>query len=142
MKLIDTQRTDQEFPDNLSDFGTLIRFAGLVYENEEEGLGLGFEPYNMDGDVAFYDTREAADAAFDATVVKLKEAEDQFKESGDEEGMVALFETPKGLMIVAGTTIMGYETGLETTSHQKFFESMPHVTWERILSDMFDEEVE
>lgn len=138
MRIIDRPRDE----DDLSSFGTLLRFAALVYENEDEGeANAPFEPYNIDGDVLFLDDRMVADRVFDAWVDSLKGAEGQFVEEGEEEGFVALLETPKGLMILAGSNIQGYdgpdlgELGIGADARQ--FPGMPHITWERILQDLF-----
>lgn len=141
MKIITEPRTDIEFPDDLDSFGKLIKMEALVYENDEEGMR-SLQAYNMDGDVAFYATREAADAAFDIAVAAMKACEQQFIEEQEEEAVVALFETPKGLMILAATSIMGFDTKLEGTDHTHYYGAMPHVTWERILYDIFGEESE
>lgn len=135
MKLITEPRAE----DNLSSFGNILRFAALVYENEEEGeANAPFEPYNIDGDVVFPADRASADAAFDAWVETLRAAEPQFLDEQEEEGMVALLETPKGLMILAATNIMGYE-GPDVDAllpGRPAYLGMPHVTWERILADV------
>lgn len=50
MKLINQVRDE----DDLSTFGTVLRFAALVYENEDEGEpNCAFEEYNIDGDAVF-----------------------------------------------------------------------------------------
>lgn len=135
MKLITDPRED----DDLSSFGKLLRFAALVYDNEEEGeANAPFEPHNIDGDVVFPGDRGSADAAFDAWVERLRAAENQFLDEMEEEGMVALLETPKGLMILAGTTMMGFDgPDLDDLlpGRPKYL-GMPHVTWERILDDV------
>lgn len=138
MRIIEQPRPE----DDLSSFGTVLRFAALVYENEEEGeANAPFEPYNIDGDVLFLDDRTKADAVFDAWVVSLRRAEDQFVEEGEEEGFVALLDTPKGLMILAGSNIQGYEgpdlDELGVDADARKFPGMPHITWERILQDLF-----
>lgn len=135
MNLINQVRPE----DNLADFGELIRFAALVYDNANEGeANCSFEPYNIDGDVAFPIDEDQANAAFDAWVLELKKAEDQFLEEGDEEGFVGLFKTPNGLMILAGTTIMGFPNPDPNVylAGAKYYLAMPHVTWERIVEDM------
>ncbi len=138
MKLIEHIRET----DDLSTFGSVLRFAALVYKNEDEGEGNApFVPHTFDGDVVFPADRAAADAAFNAWVTTLREAEEQFIEEGDEEGFVALLETPKGLMILAGSNVSGYSNPdldiLLPDSHSEL--GMPHVSWERILADMFNE---
>ena len=138
MKLIDQLRDD----DDLSTFGTLLRFAALVYENEDEGeANSPIEPRSIDGDVVFPADRASADVAFDAWVEALKAAEEQFVEDGEEEGFVALIDTPKGLMLLAGSTLMGYEEpDIDTLlpgAPKRL--AMPHVHWERILYDVFGE---
>ena len=65
----------------------------------------------------------------------------QFLEEGEEEGFVALIDSPRGLLIVAGTTMMGFEGPdvdalLPGAAH---YEGMPHVSWERILYDVLQE---
>lgn len=138
MKLITEIRPE----DDLSTFGTLLRFAGLVYENEDEGeTDAPFAPHNIDGDVAFAPDRASADAAFDAWVVALKAAEAQFLEEGEEEGFVALIDSPRGLMLLAGTTMMGFE-GPDVAAllpGAASYEGMPHISWDRILYDVFKE---
>lgn len=142
MKMIDQMRDY----DSLEQFGKVLRFSALVYENEEEGEATGgFEPYNMDGDVAFPASREQADTAFDAWVEVLKEQEEDFLDDGETEGFVALIDTPKGLMILAGTNIMAYpnpENVEELLPGVPKCMGMPHVTWERILYDVFNEDVD
>lgn len=138
MKMIEEPRTE----DSLETFGTLLRFAALVYENDGEGeANAPFAPINIDGDVAFPKDRASADAAFDAWVVALGAAEEQFLEEGEEEGFVALLQTPKGLMLLAGTTLMGFEgPDLDALLPDvDRYEGMPHVSWERILLDVFEE---
>ena len=136
MKLITSPRPE----DDLSSFGTLLRFAALVYVDEDEGeAGAPFGPHHLDGDVAFAPDRDAANAAFDAWVESLKEAEGQFLEEMEEEGVVALIDTPRGLMILAGSTMMGFDgPDVETLlPGAPSFMGMPHISWERILFDVF-----
>lgn len=136
MKLINNIRD----ADDLSTFGTVLRFAALVYESEEEGeANAPFVPQAFDGDVVFPLDRASADIAFDAWVTTLQEAEDQFLEDGEEEGFVALIESPKGLMILAGSNVSSYpnpdiDTLLPSAPASL---GMPHVCWERIISEMF-----
>ena len=138
MRIIESVRAD----DDLSSFGKLLRFAALMYEDEDEGEANGpFTPHGIDGDVVFPSDRASADATFDAWVASLKAAEGQFLEEGEEEGFVALLETPKGLMILAGSNLMGYpEPDLDTLlPGARRSIGIPHVTWERILQDVFGE---
>lgn len=139
MKLITELRSDIRFPDNLAEFGTLLKFAAFVYDDQDDVETQGFASYNMDGDVAFYDSREKAEEAFELAKSNLTSIEQTSLDPvfDDEEAMVGLFETPKGFMVLAATTVMGYESGLESTDHTNYHEAMPHVTWDRILSDMF-----
>jgi hypothetical protein len=138
MKLITTPRPE----DDLAEFGELLKFTALVYVDDSEGEPSMFEGYNMDGDVAFFDDLSLAEEAFDQYIVHLKEAEDDFIDNGDEEGMVALFNTPKGYLVLATSTLMGFSDieMLSTATH--FCPGMPHVTWNRIIIDMFDEDME
>lgn len=136
MKLINQIRGE----DDLSSFGNVLRFAALVYENEEEGeANAPFVPQAFDGDVVFPLDRASADIAFDAWVATLQEAENQFLEEGDEEGFVALIESPKGLMILAGSNVSSYPNpdidALLPGAPASL--GMPHVCWERIISEMF-----
>ena len=136
MKLIDQVRAD----DDLSSFGRLLRFAALVYEDESEGdSNAPFTPHSFDGDIVFPPDCASADAAFDIWVETLKEAEDQFLEEGEEEGFVALLDTPEGLMILAGSTISAYPNpDLDTLlPGAPAILGMPHVNWDRIQYDMF-----
>jgi len=138
MRLIDCLRGD----DDLSSFGTVLRFAALVYESADEGeANAPFIPNAFDGDIVFPADRAAADAAFDAWVITLREAEEQFLEEGDEGGFVALIESPKGLMILAGSNIGAYPNpdidDLLPGAPREL--GMPHVRWKRILADMFGE---
>lgn len=140
MKLIYQPRED----DQLATFGELLRFAALIYDGEAEAdheANSPFEPYSIDGDVVFPLDRAQADTVFDAWVEALKAAEQQFLDEWEEEGFVALFDSPnKGLMIIAGSNIMGYEgPDADLYANAKSYEGMPHVTWERILEDMWDE---
>lgn len=138
MKIIDQPRPEDE----LETFGTLLRFQGLVYENEDEGeANAPFGPYNIDGDVVFFENRPAANRAFDVWTASLKAAEDQFLDEGDEEGFLALFETPRGLMILAGSNIMGYPDpgvdSLPSVTRRRL--GMTHVSWDKILQELFGE---
>lgn len=135
MILIEEPRAE----DDLSAFGTLLRFAALVYEDEEEGqTDARFEPTLIDGDVAIPANREDADAAFDVCVEAMKQAEEQFLEDGEEEAMVALFETPYGLLLMSGTTMMGFDgpdlAGL--LPGRPVIESMAHISPDRIRYDL------
>ena len=130
MKLITQPRAE----DILSSFGRLVRFAALVYLDENEGEGNAFQPATMDGDVVFVEDEDEGIRVFDAMIGKLHAAEGQFLEEMEEEGMVGLFETPNGFMVIAGSTMMGY-SGLEDIrpdAHQ----GMPHISWERIEYDV------
>lgn len=119
--------------DDLSSFGRLERFAALVYEDEGEA-GAPFQPHSMDGDVVFVESEAEGIRVFDAMIEHLRKAEGQFIEEMEEEGMVALFETPKGFMVIASSTMMGF-AGLETVRSDAY-QGMPHISWDRIEYDV------
>lgn len=124
--------------DDLSPFGSVLRFAALIYESEEEGEGNSpFAPHGIDGDAVFLPDRETADALFEAWAVSLQAAEDQFLDEGDEEGFVALMDTPRGLMIIAGSTISGYpEPDIDAFAPGAVrLIGAPHLNWELISSE-------
>lgn len=135
MILIDEPRAE----DDLDAFGTLLRFAGLVYEDEDEGQAdAAFQPNLLDGGVGAPADRSSADAAFDACVEAMKAAEGQFLEDGEEEAMVGLFDTPHGLLLVVGTTMMGFDHPdlAKLLPGRPVVESMAHVSPERIRYDL------
>jgi hypothetical protein len=145
VKLIDQVRDE----DDLSSFGELLRFKALIYDRDnsmedDHEANSPFEPVSIDGDVVFPADRAEADTLFDAWVETLKGAEQQFLDEYEEEGFVALFQTTKGLMILAGSNIMGYDNpDLSALSPDtKSYLGMPHVSWERILDDVFKESAE
>lgn len=135
MELITAPRPE----DDLAEFGELLKFAGLVYRDDDEGEKSMFEGYNMDGDVSFFDDLSLAEETFDQYLECLKNAEAVLLEEGDEEGMVALFNTPKGYLVIAASTLMGFSDIEDIPNASHFYAGMPHVTWERILIDVFEE---
>lgn len=131
MRLITQPRPE----DDLSAFGRLVRFSALVYVDDDEGeAGAPFQPHSMDGDVVFVENEAEGIRVFEAMIDHLREAEGQFLEEMEEEGMVALFETPNGFLVIAGSTMMGYE-GLLTVRPDAY-QSMPHISWDRIEYDV------
>lgn len=131
MKIITEPRPDE----NLSSFGRLVRFAALVYLDDNEGeASCGFGPNNIDGDIVFVDDEAEGIRVFDAMIGKLHAAEDQFIEEQEEEGFVALFDTPRGFMVMAASTMMGYP-GLKDIRPDAY-DGMPHISWDRIEHDV------
>jgi len=128
--------------DDLASFGHLMRFEAQIYNSENEGKPCRFAAGIIDGDIAFPLDRTSAERAFEVMADSLYEAESEFLEHGNQEGFVALFETPKGIMLVAGSNRMGFNgpdlgdllPGVSTMT------GMPNITWPRIMAEMFPNE--
>ena len=142
MKIIEYARPE----DDLSTFGKLLHFAALVYEDETEGrTAYPFMPGKIYGNVVFAADYNAAKIAFNIWQNNLKEkrVEEQFLTFEDEEGFVAIFESPRSFMVVAASNVRGFETD----SPKEFLPNSPYslwvseMTWEQILEDVFGEEI-
>lgn len=128
--------------DDLASFGQLMRFEAQIYNNEIEGQPCKFTAGTIDGDIAFPIDPKSAERAFEIIADSLYEAEAEFLEQGNQEGFVALFETPKGIMLVAASNHMGFNApNLEDIlPGARTITGMPNITWQRILTEMFPNE--
>lgn len=127
--------TETRPDDDLSEFGDMIKFAGLVY-GEDEGVSSSFEPYNMDGDVVFVYSYDEALVLFDEWTEVLRNSENDFLDQGDEEAFVLLTKTARGYMILAASTLMGFDHPESVETLPNKILGMPHITMDRIEEEI------